>query len=521
MKNIAKYLFLIFVIAIVGIAIYKTHIKDEITIDGNDIYYQKTKMITSLRVGIAKYDTINPIISTNREVINLSYILYDSLLTLDKNYELKNNLASEWSKISDVSYIIKLKDNVKWSDGSLFKAQDIKFTVDKIKQYKNSIYYPNVQNINEIEIVDDNTIRIKLNKDSDYFEYNLIFPILNKKQLEKETDFTKVIPIGTGMYKISKEDEKSIKIIKNENWRDLELVNPNIETIEVFKYETVGELYNSFKTGNIDILNTSNTDIQEYIGTMGSNLKEYAGRECDFLSLNCENEVLKYPEVRQAINLGINKEDIALHVLNNKYLKIDYALYPNSYLYDESSTISYNAKNAKKVLEENGWEQRYGRWYKDDKVINLELVVEQDNETRVKVAENIKEQLSEIGIEVYLNKVSKNTYETMIKNKNYDIIYTGIYSSYSPNLQELYGKDNNANYSKDIINDLLLDVRNITDKDMLKQKYKEIYDVIKNENPYVFLYRNKNIMAYSSNLVGEITPNCYTIYYNIETWYRQ
>lgn len=41
--------------------------------------------------------------------------------------------------------------------------------------------------------------------------------------------------------------------------------NAKIEKIKIYKYPSVGELYNNFKLGNIDFINTTNTNIQEYI----------------------------------------------------------------------------------------------------------------------------------------------------------------------------------------------------------------------------------------------------------------
>ena len=62
-----------------------------------------------------------------------------------------------------------------------------------------------------------------------------------------------------------------------------------------------------FKLGNIDLINTNKINIEDYVGTMGYN-KQYEGREYDFLALNCEDTILKYKEVRQAINYAIDKE---------------------------------------------------------------------------------------------------------------------------------------------------------------------------------------------------------------------
>ena len=66
------------------------------------------------------------------------------------------------------------------------------------------------------------------------------------------------------------------------NWWQITEKNAKVDTINVNKYSSMGEAYNAFKLGNIDILTTENTNIEENIGTIGYNKKEYYGRRHDF-----------------------------------------------------------------------------------------------------------------------------------------------------------------------------------------------------------------------------------------------
>ena len=79
------------------------------------------------------------------------------------------------------TYLVKLKDNLKWEDGKSVTGSDVKFTIDTLKKGK-SVYSDNVENIKSVEIIDGNTIRINLKKEEPFFEYNLIFPIISNEQ---------------------------------------------------------------------------------------------------------------------------------------------------------------------------------------------------------------------------------------------------------------------------------------------------------------------------------------------------
>ena len=94
------------------------------------------------------------------------------------------------------------------------------------------------------------------------------------------------------MYKITKDNENNIEAEKNNSWWNIEIKNAKIEKLKIYKYSSVGDLYNNFRLGNIDLINTSNTSIQEYVGTIGINPKEYLGREYIYLALNCTLKIL-------------------------------------------------------------------------------------------------------------------------------------------------------------------------------------------------------------------------------------
>ncbi len=80
------------------------------------------------------------------------------------------------------------------------------------------------------------------------------------------------------------------------------------------------------------MIHTSNNNAEEYIGSMGYNKKVFANREYDYIALNCQNTILQYPEVRQAISKVIDKEKIVTSTLENKVTVANYPLINNSYL---------------------------------------------------------------------------------------------------------------------------------------------------------------------------------------------
>ena len=180
-SNYFKYIFIIFAIAIMIFAIVK--IKTDEQKKEAQVYETKEETeeeITEIKLGVASFDSINPILSKNKNVQDISKIIFEPLMTLTSDYKLENSLAKEWAKQNETTYIIKLRDDKKWSDGQKFTAEDVKFTIDRLKD-SDTIYSSNVQYVTNLEVVDDTTVRIILSQEVPFFEYNLTFPILSSK----------------------------------------------------------------------------------------------------------------------------------------------------------------------------------------------------------------------------------------------------------------------------------------------------------------------------------------------------
>ena len=64
------------------------------------------------------------------------------------------------------------------------------------------------------------------------------------------------------------------------------------------------------------------------------------------------------------------------------------------------------------------------------------------------------------------------------------------------------------------------DTKNINDEEKLKQDYKRLGEIYKNEMPYLSLYNNKYTVAYSTGLAGTLEPNWFYQFYNIKDWHK-
>lgn len=522
-SNFIKYIFIIFIIVIIGAVIYKVNKDEKIKTGDSETIQVEDEIVKEINLGIAEFDTMNPILSQNKHVQEISRIIFEPLLQLDEQYKLQKCLAKDWAKTSETTYLVKIKDDVKWSDGTQLLVEDVIFTIQTLKNVS-SIYTSNVQNITSVDKVDEDTLQITLDREIPFFEYNLIFPIMSRTYYEGQdfgTTEKNNMPIGTGKYKIVQNISNSIILNKNEYYSRDELT---LEKITITKYSNLGELYNAFKLGKVDVITTTNIGIEDHIGTIGYNKQEISGREFDFLALNTQNAVLSNIEVRNALTHAINKENIVASLYNNKYKVTNYPLDYGNWLKGDAGDYSYNPELAKQILEQNGWQFKYNRWQKivnySTKTLSFRIVVQASNQTRVSVAEMIKADLEAIGINVSIIKANDNQYKYYLQNKNYDSIIMGTTLSLSPNLETYFGSSNYANFSNEELSNLMNEVKNITKEELLQEKYNRIREIYNKQNPYIGLYSSYYNVASSWSLIGSIPANWYNIFIDINNWYK-
>lgn len=528
-KDYTKYIFiviiLIFTIVAGAIFIFRNANNPNEIIDQTS---KNTNLKKDLKLAVSNFDTINPILTQNKNIKEITKIIYDSLIILDGDLKLQYNLAKEIGKTDNTNYIIKIKDDIYWSNGEKMTAEDIKFTIDTIKNLDiNSIYKENLRYISTLELIDEYTIKIVLSQEVPFFEYYLTFPILSNSYYLGE-DFVNtqknIAPVSTGMYRVSAVEDGKIRLAKNEYYWNKEK-KAIIEDIQINLYNSIGEVYNAFKIGEIDILNVGLNNVEEYIGSIGYNKVEFKTRNYDFISFNNQSELFSNKAVRKAISLAIDPNNIIATTLGKGYKQSSFFFDFESWLYDSKLDHQTNVDLAVRTLEEDGWSYVANRWSKkiNGKNINLrfDLIVNASDDVKLAAANNIAGQLLNIGIEANVKQVSTENYLNYLNNKNYEAMLVGVQTNYTPNLETFFGQNNISNYNNEEVKEILKIVKNTGNQDEIKAQYQKLYDIYIEEVPYIGLYRHTDSVIYNQGLVCNLNANSFNIFNNIEKWYRQ
>ena len=512
-----KYIFVVVVIALICGSIYivyennhkkKQSVSDDTYIDEE---IKNLDIVENMKIGISNFDTMNPLATNNDEIINIDKIVFEPLVNITADFHVEPCLAKDVKRIDETHYEITLDKESKWADGTAFIAEDVKYSIDRIKE-GNSIYKSMVEQIESTEVLNDETIKLNLSSPVKFIEYNLNFPIVSSRYYEGEDFYSSAkIPLGTGMYRISSIDERNILLVRNDRWHCRDGVIPRTKTITVIKYGSAGEIFNTFKLNNLDIINTNIHNYQDYIGTMGYNRREYKGRNYEFISINCNDAIMSDVHIRKACNLAINRNYIVQNVLGNTKMVSKTPLDYGSYMNYEDNIPDYNIDNSKKELANAGWSFDGDKWTKDGNELVITLTCRNDDGERMAAAEAVKTNLADAGIKVNVQYVNADRYYQYLNEKDYQMIMTGITNSLNPDLSFFYGDGNIANYNNQGIKDYINDLSN----------YQSIQKAANEEVPYIGLYRNKCYMIFNANVGGKIASNCFNMFTNFNTWYRQ
>lgn len=437
----------------------------------------------NFKIGMSKLDSTNYLSSKNIILNELVSSLSNRLISINKDYSINYIVAKSIKKVSNKQYFIELNPDYN------VKVEDIKNTVNEIKSAGDkNIYYECINNIESIDEQGKNEFSITLKQDNPYFVYNLTFPIVNTG--------------NNYPYDIKNEGESSVLFTRKKS-------NSTLSTIQFTGYSDIDNLIEDFKNGKIDMFTASSDSIMQLIGKYEYNVKKYRDGQNIFLLGNKDSKVFSQKEVRQALLYSLNREEIVKKINSTFSEVIDIP-----YIYS-SIRYKYDIVGAKNILIQYGWKNEKGMNKKtvgeEELTLELTLLVNEKDNTKVKIADMIKDMAENVGIRINIKKAKDNQLTELIKNKSYDIILADVYVNDKPDITYLEEYIN--------INDKVNSALNIVKQSSIEDLPKNIatlQDVISDEIACIgILARNTNVV-YQKNINGFEDINYMKVFYNLE-----
>ncbi|WP_180994155.1 ABC transporter substrate-binding protein [Bacillus sp. Marseille-P3661] len=284
----------------------------------------------------------------------------ETLVRLNKNGEIVPWLAESWTVDADSNTItFKLKEGVKFHDGTDFNAEAVKWNIDQAIVAK-SVEFSDVESV---DIVDDFNVQVNLKKWNNsmlgtFATYMTMFsPTAAEENGGKEWMMKNLV--GTGPFKfVSLENDVSIKFEKfNEYWQP---GKPNLDAVEFYMYQDEMSLAASFQAEEIDVIFAPTLKTASSMESVGKvvELKSGMGSSMTGVITNSKDPDSPFHDVRVRKALGhaidpksiLNAVTFGFAVQTNQYGTSDFWSYN-----PEVEGTSYNPELAKKLLAEAGY----------------------------------------------------------------------------------------------------------------------------------------------------------------------
>ncbi|WXR62000.1 ABC transporter substrate-binding protein [Peptostreptococcaceae bacterium AGR-M142] len=467
-----------------------------------------------LNITMSNFTTLNPILNKEESVDYFLKLVYDSLFEIDDSYNLEYKLASSINISNNLKQIdIGLRSDIKWHDGTQINSDDIKFTIEYIKNNYQSSYYPLVSNIDKVVLKGNKNLSIYLKNKDPFCDKKMIFPIIPKNAYnflnEKKSKLKASNIIGSGIYKIYNINNKEIDLISNENYY---LKKPNIKNIKckiVPSFETRVYMLESRES---DITNVGTIDARKYSNN-DFNVLDYSSREFIFLRLNDENKKLEDENINKFLMKSIDRKAILKEIYVDKGEVNALPLYKNSQYYNKDLFEDYNKEQAFSYIEKYAEEKKLKK--DSNSYLDLNLLVSKDDENKISIAYKLKKDFMDLKVNLNVIELEKEEFLKKIEKKNYELALMTWKMPVYPQIINYYYLQNNFNIKNNI---LMLAFNNFLNSS--KDSYLNDYKILQKnmvENLFnVGLLIKSNSLIIDNNIKGSLSPNSFNIYNGIE-----
>ncbi len=312
-------------------------------------------------IGQPKY--INPIFSTANDIdADITSLVYSGLFKYN-NQKLTPELAVSYEISDDKKvYTIKLRQDVKWSDGEPFTANDVVFTFDTIQNPEvGSPLITAYQGV-KVEKIDDFTVNFTLKDAFAPFLSSLTNGIIPEHIWANiPTNGMKIArnnlqPIGTGAWvfaKLVKDDAGNIQSYSLERNTKYYRQIPYLQHLTFKFYSEYTQAVEALRGQNADALSFVPKKFKDKINGKNLNLFSLQLPQYTALFFNLTaSGVTKDDDVRMSLAKSINKNQIVNEVLNQDGQPIDSPLLPGSIgYYPDIKKINYSIEEANALLD--------------------------------------------------------------------------------------------------------------------------------------------------------------------------
>jgi peptide/nickel transport system substrate-binding protein len=289
----------------------------------------------------------------------LLYNVYENLVQLDQEGNITPGLAESWEVSEDGrTYTFTLRDDVTFTNGEQFTAEDAKFSIEAVQQDWTVSLKSAMDVVDTVEAVSPTELEVTLKRPSNDWLYRMTTRVGAMFDQEGTQDLA-TDPIGTGPYRLGEwKRGDSITLTRNPDYWGEE---PYFEEVSFKYFADPTALNNAFLSDTIDVIGTvqtpeslgrfqDNPDYQVIEGTTNGEV---------LLSMNNGRGPLQDQKMREAVRYAIDNEALLETCWAGHGELIGSMVPPTDPWYEDlTGMYSHDPEQARRLLDEAGYDGR-------------------------------------------------------------------------------------------------------------------------------------------------------------------
>jgi peptide/nickel transport system substrate-binding protein len=503
-------------------------------------------MIVRYDIGDAK--TLDPADAYDTGSSEPIFQIYDTLVTYKGNDTLTFYpcLATEWTVSNDsLTWTFNLRENVKFSNGNDFTAEDVKYSFDRVLTMgapESGVDWilSQCMDTNSTTVIDDYTVQIKLTQAYGGFLALLPFTvaaIVDKDYVEAhggvvagvENEWMKLNPMGTGPYMLD-HWTRATELVLNKNpnyWGGWE--GKHVDKV-VLKYaDEAATRILALKNGDADMVYipyANLNDVKDEKGVVVHPFDSYDIIMCVINTKASNNQYLADGQVRKALSYAFDYDTAIETAYNGFASRLAGAIPKGMPFYDTQNNgqplYNFDLTMAEQILDNAGYTKSYdfdGTLYRFNGT-TIRIFYNAGNAEREMMAIMFRTALDEIGI---LSSVIAEGWpqllHRMYTTDDWDTMFIGWGPDYNDPDDYVFpfiasadvsGDTYNTGYKNETVDEKLVEAKYSADPVVRAAAYKAAYDIYIQEPPFIFLQQRQYIrpwrdwvQGYSYNPVRE------------------
>ena len=462
---------------------------------------------TTLRIGLAEDpDILDPSIGRTYVGRIVFAAVCDKLFDIDEKLNIVPQLALSHETSADGKEMtIKLRPGVKFHDGEPFDAEAAKFSLERHLTLPTSFRKPELASLDHVDVVDPLTIKLVLKSPYSPLIAQLTDRagmMVSPKAAREAGDKFGLHPVCAGPYKFVERVQQDRMVFEKfaDYWNKDNVI---IDRVVFLPIVDVTVRLANLKSGGLDlierVLATDIKDVRADPKLVLSTAPElgYLG-----LTININNDKNKGPlsqseKVRQALDLSIDREAINQVVFNGEFTPGNQWVSPQHPYYQKAFPVQpRDIAKAKALLKESGVALP----------VSVDYMIPKGAENEA-VAQVVQSMAAEAGFDLKIRVVEFATTFKQAQAGEFQVFQINWSGRIDPDGNSyvfLHTKapQNDGGYSNPEADKALEDARLSSDPAQRKAIYEKLAKVVLNDEPIIYLYHRKLLIAHTTKLEG-------------------